>query len=167
MSEKPAGSNGMGACPDCGAVDVGGRDGCQELFEDVIAREFSRPELFHIHRLTVDAYSLQHPARYMKSAKSGAAHLAGMCWSLEYGGGPEVSRLIGRWLDGAVDLAGLEPPVSAERGGLTVREVYLTTESADHIRAVREWAASTWAAWEGHHGQARTWVEGAMARFGA
>jgi hypothetical protein len=69
-------------CPSCGAPGVGGLEGCRALLGRR-EREFSDPEYFRAHRLTVDAYSLQHPEQSMKSSKSAAAHLAGMCWSRE------------------------------------------------------------------------------------
>jgi hypothetical protein len=74
---------GLSPCPHGGARNVGGEGGCNDLFQEVVGREFSRPELFQVHRLTVDAYALQHPDRYMKSAKSAVAHLTGMCWAME------------------------------------------------------------------------------------
>jgi hypothetical protein len=65
MTTSPSGSDAAqidpAACPHCGAKEVGGEDGCNELFQEVVGREFSRPELFQVYRLTVDAYSLQHP----------------------------------------------------------------------------------------------------------
>ena|SRR5262244_2043292 len=65
-------------CPDCGAP-VGGREECQKLFDEVIAREFSSPAYFGVHRITVDCYALQPPDRYCASFKSFAAHLSGLC----------------------------------------------------------------------------------------
>ena len=97
-------------CPECGAAGVAGAAACDVLFKEVVGREFSQPELFGVHRLTVDAYSLQHPDPYMRSTKSAAAHLAGMCWSLEHGGGASVSRALSGWLDGPIELPRVEPP---------------------------------------------------------
>ena len=87
-------------CPHCGARAVGGEEGCNKLFQEVVGREFSQPELFRVHRLTVDAYSLQHPDQYMKSAKSAVAHLTGMCWTMEGEDDPSVSVALSRFLDG-------------------------------------------------------------------
>lgn len=151
-------------CPDCGAENTGDPNSCNRLFEEVMEREFSHPEIFHVHRLTVDCYSLQHPDRYMKSAKSAAAHLTGMCWAMERGGGPEVSQALSRWLDGTPDLPTLTPPPPLHRGALTIRHLHSAPDSAEHVRRVREWAESAWEAWEVHHEQARSWVEEALAR---
>src|SRR5262245_1929410 len=64
-------------CEDCGAIVAEGRAGCLKLFEEILAREFSDFHYGRAHRLTVDAYALQHPDRYMRSGKSFAAHLNG------------------------------------------------------------------------------------------
>ena len=48
-------------CEDCGAAAEQGKAGCLKLFEEILAREFSDYRYGRIHRLTVDAYSLQHP----------------------------------------------------------------------------------------------------------
>ena len=65
-------------CPECGAPGVASPDACKELFAEVGAREFADEAFFRVHRLTVDAYCLQHPNAYMRSSKSAAAHLAAL-----------------------------------------------------------------------------------------
>ncbi len=157
---------GPTSCPDCGAEGVVDEEECRRLFEDVIEREFSRPELFKVHRLTVDAYSLQHPDRYMKSAKSAAAHLTGMCWAMEHLDSPAVSRAMSRWLNGSPSLPEIDRPPPGRRGQLTIRHVHGASVSAEHLERVQEWAESTWAAWEGQHAQARAWVEEVMSKIG-
>src|SRR5215210_8391556 len=87
-------------CEDCGATVAGGRDGCLKLFEEVIAGEFSDYRYGRMHRLTVDAYSLQHPDKYMRSGKSFAAHLTGMCAALERDDTLSVNQAVQRWLNG-------------------------------------------------------------------
>jgi len=160
------GSTGAGSCPHCGAQDVGGEEGCNRLFQEVVGREFERPELFRVHRMTVDAYSLQHPDRYMKSAKSAVAHLVGMCWAMEGEDDPAVSVTLSRFLDGTPEFRRPEPvPLPGERGGVTVAVVHAAASSADHILRVREWAASAWQAWSEHHGLAREWMKEARRRY--
>ena len=138
---------------------MGGEEGCNELFQEVVGREFSRPELFKVHRLTVDSYSLQHPDRYMKSAKSAVAHLVGMCWAMEDIDDPSVSMAISRFLDGTPDVTRPEPvPDSGNRGSVTVVDVYLAPDSVEHIERVRAWAEGAWEAWADHHARARKWL---------
>ena len=153
-------------CPECGAPGVRDSAQCDLLFKEVIGHEFSQPALFGVHRLTVDAYSLQHPEQYMRSTKSAAAHLAGMCWSLEFSGGPSVSRALSGWLDGAVELPRVHPPAARERGELTIRHVQEVQGSPEHVDRVREWAESVWAGWEVGHARARDWVDALLGQAG-
>lgn len=91
-------------CPQCGASSVdGGRTGCQRLFDEVLAREFSDYRYARLHRLTVDANALQHPAEYMRSSKSFAAHLTGAYAAIELDGNlaSQTNRIVQQWLSGA------------------------------------------------------------------
>ena len=63
------------ACPSCGATVAGGAAGCQALFEELLARDFSDPRHFAVHRLQVDTYSVQHPERYCQGRHGMVAHL--------------------------------------------------------------------------------------------
>ena len=139
-------------------------EGCNALFQDVVGREFSRPELFQVHRLTVDAYSLQHPDRYMESAKSAVAHLTGMCWAMEGEDDPSVSVALSRFLDGNPIFSRPEPsPQPGRRGTLTILDIHSAPESVAQIQLVREWALSAWESWAEHHDKAREWMKMAKA----
>jgi Family of unknown function (DUF5946) len=85
-------------CEDCGAVVGQGKAGCLELFEEILAREFSDYRYGRLHRLTVDAYSLQHPDAYMRSGKSFAAHLTGICAVFEYEETLAINQEVQKWL---------------------------------------------------------------------
>lgn len=87
-------------CEDCGALVSEGKIGCQRIFEEVIAREFSDYRYGRTHRLTVDAYCLQHPEPYMRSGKSFAAHLTGLCSALECEDSLDINRVVQKWLSG-------------------------------------------------------------------
>jgi hypothetical protein len=149
-------------CDGCGLETPGGSAGCQAIFEELLARDFSDPRYFRVHRMLVDTYSLQHPDRYCKSAKSLAAHLCGLCQILE----ARASRSVGdaalrRWLDGTFSLS--TPEVPAVRGDLTIASVRDAATPADHAAAVERWAASTWRAYAPLHDIARNWLERAGA----
>src|SRR5262245_31788018 len=87
-------------CEACGAVASEGRNGCQTLFDQILAREFSDYRFGRLHRLTVDTYSLQHPEQYMRSGKSFVAHLTGMCAALESDDAVAINQAVQRWLNG-------------------------------------------------------------------
>src|ERR1700753_3154473 len=85
-------------CEDCGAVVAEGKAGCLKMFEEILAREFSDYRYGRFHRLTVDAYSLQHPDEYMRSGKSFAAHLTGLCAALEGEDAFSTNQAVQKWL---------------------------------------------------------------------
>ena len=147
-------NNAPDVCEDCGAAVAGGRAGCLELFEEVIAREFSDYRYGRTHRLTVDAYSLQHPDKYMRSGKSFAAHLTGMCAALEHEDAQALNQEIQKWLstNPQVDKPAHLPE---HRGNLNITYIHGAPDADEHVNRVREWARDVWAAWAEHHALAR------------
>ena len=152
-----------GVCVDCGAAVPEGKVGCQRMFEEVIAREFSDYRYGRIHRLTVDAYCLQHPEPYMRSGKSFAAHLTGMCAALEYEDGPEINRVVQKWLSGNPKI---DKPASlpAHRGDITVMYIHSAADAEEHLKRVQEWARAVWEAWSEYHDLARQLISEARAQ---
>lgn len=150
-------------CPECGAPVTGGRAGCQKLFDEVLAREFGDFRYARLHRLTVDAYSLQHPSEYMRSGKSYAAHLTGMCAAMERDDAGGVNEAVQRWLNGAKALERPSEPPPSTRGSLTVAHVHGAANAEEHLARVREWARTTWDAWHDYHAVARQWIDQAGA----
>ena len=145
-------------CEDCGAAVPEGRAGCLKIFEEIIAKEFGDYRYGRIHRLTVDAYSLQHPDRYMRSGKSFAAHLTGMCIALEDEGAPALNQIVQRWLSTNPGI--VKPSRLPERkGNLTVAYLQAASDSDEHVSRVREWARDVWNAWSEHHALARQWID--------
>ncbi len=143
-------------CLECGVP--GDRSSCQRLFDEILAREFGDFRYGRTHRLTVDAYSLQHPGEYMRSAKSYAAHLTGMYAAIA-GTSREANPIVQQWLSGPVTLVRQAEPPPGLRGTLTVAHAHTAVDPDDHVRRVREWADSVWEAWREHHALARNWVE--------
>jgi hypothetical protein len=151
-------------CPECGAEVPGGRTGCQQLFDEVIAREFGDFRYGREHRLTVDAYSLQHPGEYMRSAKSYAAHLTGAYAALELGSAADTNRTIQQWLGGSRSLQRPGQPAPGRRGSVTVAHVHAAKSPDEHILRVREWALSAWDAWRDYRAIAKQWIDEATQR---
>jgi len=151
-------------CPDCGAAVHGGRAGCQKLFDDVMAREFGDQRYAMEHRLTVDVYSLQHPSKYMRSGKSYAAHLTGIFAALEGNAAAATNRAVQHWLSVSKTLTRPDSPPPRQRGALTITHVHEARDPGEHIRRVREWAASTWDAWRGYRGVAKQWIAEATGK---
>ena len=153
-------------CPECGAEAGGGRPACQQLFDEVLAREFGDYRYGRLHRLTVDTYSLQHPADYMKSGKSFAAHITGMYAALEVDEPWRVNERVQQWLNGAKSLERPGEPPPLARGRLTILHVHHARNPEEHLARVREWAHSTWQAWATYHDMARRWIHAAESEAG-
>jgi len=150
-------------CGGCGLPVAGGTAGCQALMDELLARDFSNVAYFRVHRLMVDTYALQHPDRYCVSAKSLAAHLTGLCWTLERDGSRAVgSEPLRRWLDGKTGLD--KPELPSRRGARTIADVHGLTDPEAYARALDLWARATWEAYAPLHARARSWIEAALAR---
>lgn len=148
-------------CPLCGAAGVDGLDGCLASWGKIGTREFAHPEYFTFHRLTVDAYCLQHPERFMISTKSAAAHLAAMCWTMERGLSRHLPEELKVFVDGPKTFARLPPPPPLERGSITQADLACVTTLREYETRSWEWARAAWGAWSAHHAQARAWVRAA------
>ena len=144
-------------CSGCGVTVAGGSDACQLLFDELIARDFSDATYFACHRLLVDTYCLQHPDKYCVSFKSLAAHLMGVCWSLEHGGSRAVpSASIRQWVERHPHLP--KPKLPSSRGSITIATVTAAPDVLAHRDRVDEWARATWDAYAELHGHAREWT---------
>ncbi len=97
-----------------------------------------------MYRLSVDAYSLQHPEQFMVSSRSAAMHLAGMYWSMEQERSLNLPAPLKRWVDGPRRYAWVQPPPAGDRGPLTVLSVTDTDDVARYERVVVAWAESAW-----------------------
>ena len=137
-------------CEDCRAIVFEGKLGCQRMFDEVIAKEFSDYRYGRIHRLTVDVYCMQHPEPYMHSRKSFAAHLTGICSALEYENSPEINQMVQKWLSKNPKI---DKPAQLPKhfGDLTISYIHSAANADEHLERVREWAASVWNAWSEYH----------------
>ncbi len=147
-------------CPECGASVAGGHAGCQALFEEVGLRAYSDPRFGAVHRLVVDAYAMQHPEPYCHSAKSYAAHLTGLCCSVERGGNPVIYRAINQWLNGKVPIE--KPQVLTPHGSMTIVDLRAASRPEEQVKRAHEWAKSVWDAHASQHELARQWIEAAL-----
>lgn len=133
--------------------------GCWAIYGNILAREYGNPvEYFGVHRLTVDAYAVQHPGGDdRQSVQSVGLHLVRLCLFLECGLTAENANAA------MLEAAGrkhvffrLEPPASM--GPVTAADVHRATNGGAHQAIVTEWAKSAWAAWADHHGTVRCWL---------
>jgi hypothetical protein len=148
-------------CPACGGAVTGGRAACQAVFDEQSAAVYADPHRAAVHDLFVDAYCMQHPEEYGRSAKSYAAHLMRLCCGVEMRGDAATYAAIRRWLDGSGSVVRPEPP--RMRGTMTIIDI--AEAAADrYADTVRAWAGDVWAAYAAQHVVARQWIASAIER---
>lgn len=134
--------------------------GCWATFGEVLSREYSDAAYMAKHRLTVDAYAVQHPGKPERRAavRSVALHLVSLCAVLEREVSPaRATSMIQRLAGGDDGFEWLEPP--DHLGDVTVARVHSAGSPEEHLEAVERWARSSWSAWAPHHGTVRGWLD--------
>jgi hypothetical protein len=122
----------------------------------LLARDFEQPVLYwQFHRLAVDAYCLQH-GPYVKSAKSLAAHLCGVCIAFEHANDASLLERLQRWLSTNPPIT--KPELPNFRGGLTISHTHGVDDPAEYGRRVQAWARSAWEAYRDLQPVARQWI---------
>jgi hypothetical protein len=158
----------MVPCIGCGALVldedgpthpyVGASPACWAIYGEVLAKEYGEYRYPSVHRLTVDAYSVQHPGTpSRRSIQSVAVHLVGLYLVLECGFPAEKATEGIRWaLRHRQQFMWLPRPSSL--GARTILGVRNTTTLAEHEEVVKRWAESVWQAWSQHHETIRQWA---------
>lgn len=133
--------------------------GCWSAFGRVLAREYQEPRLRPVHRLSVDAYAVQHPGTPCRQAsQSVGVHLVRLCLFLERGLDPVgANDAMLRAARHKASYHWLEPP--AARGGLTVADIDAAADAEAHLAAVAIWARQAWQAWSPYHATVRAWAD--------
>lgn len=150
------------SCPRCGWRLAGGSAGCRASFDALLARDFSEPRYFATHKLLVDAYALQDPDDFCRSAKSLASHLVGLGAVIEASASrARASEKLRRWLNGDPGL--VKPELPADRGAITLGDLPRDAPPDEWIAAVRHWAESIWIAYKDLHDTARGWARASEA----
>lgn len=132
--------------------------GCWAAYGEVLVREYSDPAYYGVHRLTVDAYAVQHPGQPSpQSIQSVAVHLISLYLVLERNVDMQRATLA---MQTAIKPKGrfvwLTPPPSL--GSITVADVHQAKKIEEHLALVRTWVVSAWTAWSPHQATIRRWV---------
>jgi Family of unknown function (DUF5946) len=164
--------SGGAPCPGCGVVlpeydgpthpYIDASAACWALYGELLAYEYAELGYPECHRLTVDAYAVQHPGRReRRSIQSIGTHLSGLYLVLERGmDGPKATALKNRVAAAEPGFEWLNPPSSD--GALTIRDVLEMRREMQHCVAIKAWARSVWEAWELHHATVRGWVDATL-----
>jgi Family of unknown function (DUF5946) len=168
---RPSGNNEQ-PCPGCGGffppsdgpthAYIGASAGCWARYGELLALEYGNPPLMQWHRLTVDAYTAQHPGEPgRRSAQSVHVHLAGLYLVLEQGAAADaVTRGMKRMADGRA-YEWLEPPSLTTQTGLA--EAIAAAGTDAYAETVGAWAEAVWKAWARHHAIVRKEAKRALS----
>ena len=95
----------------------------------------------------------------MRSAKSFAAHLTGVCAAVESEDAAAINRVVQQWLNGPKPLERPGDVPAGHRGKLTIADVHSAADPQEYLQRIREWARASWDAWSTHHALAREWIK--------
>lgn len=125
----------------------------------MLAKEYGEYQYPAVHRLTVDAYAVQHPGSPSRqSIQSVAGHLVSLHLVLEGGASAKsATAAIRKAVAQSSRFVWLEPPSSL--GAFTVLDVVGAKDFDEHVRLVEQWATSVWEAWAKHHETIRKWAD--------
>ena len=130
---------------------------CWRVYGELLAREYSDQRLMTHHRLTVDAYAVQHPGVDVPAARrSVAVHLSRMYLLLERAWPMARANACMLAISASKDARPWLPPPSMQ-GTRTVVDVPASTTPGEHEERVLLWARSVWQAWEPHHRTVAQW----------
>lgn len=132
--------------------------GCWACYGEVLAREYADLQYHRVHRLTVDAYALQHPGQpALQTLRSVALHGISLCAILEEGVSlGQATRVIQKAAQHKERFVWLPPPASM--GTYTIADVHEARTPDEHADLVWQWATSAWSAWSEHHAMFRGWL---------
>ena len=139
---------------------MGASSACWARYGQLLAREYGPLGMPAVHRLTVDAYAVQHPGvPERRTIQSVAVHLIALHLVLDRGEPPQrVTDQLGWLLARLPELRWLTPP--EPNGTCTVVDV-LTADRDGHANAVTAWASDIWRAWTPHHPVVVSWLDAA------
>ena len=151
------------ACPGCGVLVadgseaphpyIGANAGCWELCGQILAKEYENPDYWKNHRLTADAYAVQHPGVPERRAiQSVNAHLISLALIYEKGARfGEATAAIGTMIKKHKHrFSWLTPPTTSY--DITVMDILKATSAEEHCALVETWAKHAWDMWAPHHG---------------
>lgn len=130
---------------------------CWALYGDILEREYSNPDYFSVHRLTVDTYAIQHPGSPSSECISSVAlHLLSLHSVFEVKSSLlQASNTIKTATQSKGLFEWLPPPIPSNQ--ITVLNIIKASNSKEHVDMVWNWAENTWNAWSCHHDKVSKW----------
>ncbi len=139
--------------------------GCWKLFGDILEKEYADQAYWKNHRITVDAYAVQHYGVPSPQAiQSVNLHLASL--HLIYVNGFDVKQADKglTYLAGfKSELSWLTPPAAV--GSINVTTILRAKNAEEHCELIYKWGKDAWEAWKEHHQTVQRFVEKHMNKL--
>ena len=131
---------------------IGAVHNCWRVYSEILAKEFSDPEYFKVHRITVDAYSAQHIGDQSdrRARQSANLHLIVLYLGFEKNLGVEKIR---DFLKAATIVKRDWPAITqiTNPNWLNVLDVVSAQTALNHHEIVKKWGQSVWDMYKDHH----------------
>ena len=162
--------SGVETCPGCGGAfeQIEGpihaymtsSPACWAAFGRLMAAEYEQAVLMAVHRLSVDAFAVQHPGdpADRRAVQSVGLHLARLYHTLRLtSDGIATNRPMLDFTERKADLPQLAPPPAF---AMTMADVEPAIGGPDHAATVRRWAASALDDWTHAHDEIARFIGG-------
>lgn len=131
---------------------IGAITECWNVFGEVLMKEYSNPEYFKVHRLTVDAYGAQHIGNQedRRARQSANIHLIALYLTLvQKASEEEVLKFLRKATNVKKDWPSLFQRKQAY--WLTIQDIAKEDNPLSHADLVIKWGQSIWEAYEDCH----------------
>lgn len=131
---------------------IGATPACWQIYTEILGKEFSDPEYFKVHSITVDAYCAQHIGNQddRRARQSGNVHLIALYLTFEKNATKD--ELL-KFLQRATKIKRDWPPLLQRTSPqwLTVNDIIKTKDAAAHCDLVKQWGQSVWDGYKNCH----------------
>ncbi|MDP2235259.1 MAG: DUF5946 family protein, partial [Bacteroidales bacterium] len=133
--------------------------GCWKLFGQILEKEYSDTQYWKNHRITVDAFAVQHFGKPSSQAiHSVNLHLASMYLTFEKGFDLKLAdKGLTTLANYKSELFWLKPPKNI--GNITVADIIKAQTAMEDCKLIFEWGKCVWNAWAVHHQTIQNFVE--------
>jgi hypothetical protein len=131
---------------------IGAIPECWQIYTEILSKEFSDPEYFKVHRITVDAYCAQHIGNQddRRARQSANVHLIALYLTFEKKvTGEEVLKFLQKATKIKRDWPSLLQRSHPQ--WLTINDIIKAKDAPAHCDRVRRWGQCVWDAYDDCH----------------
>jgi hypothetical protein len=131
---------------------IGAISECWAVYGDILAKEFSDPEYFKVHRITADTYGAQHIGNQedRRARQSANVHLIALY--LSFAQKADKTTVL-TFIRKATEIKQDWPPLLQRKNPqwLTVQDIIKADNPSSHASLVAQWGQSVWESYADCH----------------